>query len=441
MKRLRLRHIIAWLLLVIMGLIVFHAPMTVFVESRWPQVSDIVKAWKELLLGGALILLAIEYTRLRAWKSLARDTITLLVALYAMVHIVSVWLFPLGLQSTVAGLMIDLRYVAYFVGVYTFLKLYPAYRKSFFSIALMGAYLVVGFAVLQLVLSHDFLKYIGYGDATIQPYLTVDKNPDYVRLQSTMRGPNPLGAYAVMVIAGVMAYLKSRGDLRQVRFRDLPIGLGLAAVIALWCSYSRSAVVGLVVAFGIIAWTMRHRISRRRQLIALGSLIVIAGALVGLLQGTSFWHNVVVHDNPTTGAVIDSNQGHADSLRDGMARMAVQPLGAGVGSTGSASLYGDKPLVIENQYLFIAHEVGWFGLVVFVALFVVILRSQWRERDNWWHLALFASGIALAVIGLMQPVWVDDTVAIVWWGLAGAAYGMKGKGDGTTTNKKTARTT
>ena len=435
MKRLQLHHVIAWLLLVVMGLIVFHAPMTVFVASRWSGIGDIVKAWKEILILVALGLLVVAYARERRWSSLRRDAIVWTAGLYAALHLMSVATFPAQFQAAIAGLMIDLRYIAYFVAVYTFLKLYPVYRHSFLKLALWSAYFVVGFAVIQLILPHDFLKYVGYGDATIQPYLTVDKNPDYVRLQSTMRGPNPLGAYAVIVLAGVLSYLRvKRRDTRQLRV----LALGLAAAVALWCSFSRSAVIGFIVVVGILAWSLRGQLTRRRQLAVVIGIVGIASLMVVALQGTSFWHNVVVHDNPTTGASIDSNQGHADSLRDGLARMAVQPLGAGVGSTGSASLYTDSPLIIENQYLFIAHEVGWMGLTVFLGFSTLVLRRLWRQRDDWKSYALFASGIALMMIGLMQPVWADDTVSLVWWGLAGVLYGMKGEGDGTTTNKKAA---
>ena len=118
--------------------------------------------------------------------------------------------------------------------------------------------------------------------------------------------------------------------------------------------------------------------------------------------------------------------------------MMNQPFGGGVGSTGSASLYGDKPLIIENQYLFVAHEAGWLGLALFIVLFVNVLVTSWRSRHDWSHLALLLSGIGLAVIGLMQPVWADDTVAMVWWGVAGVLYGAKGSGYGKPTNKKTA---
>ena len=102
-----------------------------------------------------------------------------------------------------------------------------------------------------------------------------------------------------------------------------------------------------------------------------------------------------------------------------------QPLGAGIGSTGSASLYDDDEggVIIENQYLYIAHETGWLGLALFVAIFGLIMVRLWRARDDWLALGAFASGVGMALIGLLLPVWADDTVAIVWWALAATALG------------------
>jgi len=122
-------------------------------------------------------------------------------------------------------------------------------------------------------------------------------------------------------------------------------------------------------------------------------------------------------------ATPSSNDGHVNSLKDGLGRLLLQPLGGGVGSTGSASLYGSLPLTVENQYLFISHETGWAGLIVFMYIFAEVLRQLWRRRQDYLALGVFASGLGLAVIGLLLPVWTDDTVAIVWWGLAGLAIG------------------
>jgi hypothetical protein len=45
----------------------------------------------------------------------------------------------------------------------------------------------------------------------------------------------------------------------------------------------------------------------------------------------------------------------------------------------------------------------------------------WRKRSDWLALGVFAGGISLAIIGLLLPVWVDDTVSIIWWGMAAIA--------------------
>jgi hypothetical protein len=36
---------------------------------------------------------------------------------------------------------------------------------------------------------------------------------------------------------------------------------------------------------------------------------------------------------------------------------------------------------------------------------------------------MLASGLAMLVIGLLLPVWADDTVALVWWGMTGGVLG------------------
>lgn len=66
----------------------------------------------------------------------------------------------------------------------------------------------------------------------------------------------------------------------------------------------------------------------------------------------------------------------------------------------------------------IAHEVGWLGLGLFVWLNYLVMVALWHRRASWLALGVWASGLGLILIGLVLPVWVDDTVSIVWWGLA-----------------------
>ena len=409
------------LLFVVFGGIVLHAPLTVGFGVLFPEIELLIKSWKELLLIAASILMLVIVYRRKQWV-MFKSPIILLIAGYTLLHLLLVPVSFQGASSAVAGLFIDLRYILFFVLVYAAVALYPTLRRPFLITFFVGAFVVATFALLQVfVLPPDFLKYIGYSNATIVPYLTVDENNAFIRISSTLRGPNPLGAYAAIVLIMSCAYWIKH----QVTKKKLPVGpisvIVIGSMVALWASYSRSALVAAAVGIGIIIGLTVMRKLSRRSWIAIAVLVV--SLTVGLVAGrdSNFVSNVILHENPTTGAAINSNEGHINSLQDGMYRMAIQPLGGGIGSTGSASLYGEQPLIIENQYLFVAHEVGWLGLALFLVLFFMILRQLWQRRSDWLALGVFASGISLALIGLLLPVWVDDTVAIIWWGLAAIA--------------------
>ena len=87
-------------------------------------------------------------------------------------------------------------------------------------------------------------------------------------------------------------------------------------------------------------------------------------------------------------------------------------------------MHGEKTLIIENQYLFVAHENGWIGLALFLMITYYVLVGLWKRRAAWLALAVSASGVGIAIAGLFLPVWVDDTVSIIWWGLAAIALAV-----------------
>lgn len=406
------------ILLVIFGGVVLHAPISVGFSTLWPQQELLIKSWKEVLLGAALLLAIIILTLRKQW-SIIQTKIIYLIALFAALNLLLIPAFDTGFEATIAGLFINLRFFLFFVLVYTAIKLYPRAYRLFFITFIAGALLVLIFAILQVtVLPYDILKYLGYNESTIMPYLTVDQNLNYLRINSTLRGPNPLGVYAVIALCVAMvAWL--RGP-RKMTTKEQVIGGILAAgsVIALWASYSRSAALAAVIAVSVVLLVVYgRRISKPVWV----SLVVVAIALTGslvALRDTQFVSQVILHEDPSEGSDINSNDGHAESLREGTSRMLRQPLGAGVGSTGSASLQSDDPIIIENQYLFVAHENGWVGLTLFLMITYYVLIKLWRRRVEWLALAVLASGAGLAVAGLFLPIWVDDTVAIIWWGLA-----------------------
>lgn len=412
------------ILLAIFGGIVLHAPLSVGFSTLWPDYSLVIKSWKEILLGVALLLGVVILTVQKKWHIL-RSRLIFLIALFAALNLLLVPAYFNGFDATVAGLFINLRFFLFFVLVFVAIRLYPQLYRLFLNVFIGGALVVVVFAVLQVtVLPHDILKYIGYNESTIMPFLTVDQNINFLRINSTLRGPNPLGIYAVIAIAAALA-VWLRGPRKLQRNELVIIGvLGIGAAAALWSSYSRSAALAGLIAVGIILLVAYGRRVTKAVWIALFVVaFTLAGSLV-MLRDTQLVSQVILHEDPHEGNDVNSNDGHAESLVDGTRRMLQQPLGAGIGSTGSASLLGDEPVIIENQYLFIAHETGWVGLVIFLMINYIVLKKLWRRRAQWLALAVFASGVGIAVAGLVLPVWVDDTVSIIWWGLAAIALSL-----------------
>lgn len=440
MKIERLEKIYALGLLIICAGIVIHAPLSVFLGTHAPAYALIIKSWKEIIMLLLMPLAAYLVTRRQLWPEFSRDWIFRLLIAYAVLHIACVVLFYTGVQSTMAGLAIDLRYVLFFALLYTLLRIAPRYKQTVLKIVVAGAVVVLGFAVTQLFLPADILSHIGYSDATIEPYLTVDKNPDYIRVNSTLRGPNPLGAYAAVALALIAAFIARSG--RKLRDTRLKWGLAVLAAlgaVALWVSYSRSSVLALLIAVVVIVPAVGIKKIPSKVAWTTGGIVavLIAAGLI-MAQQSQFISNVILHENPVGGSSVSSNEGHAESLTVGFAQFVHQPLGAGVGSTGSASLLGTDKIIIENQYLFIAHEVGWLGIALYVAIFAFVLHRLWQARTSWLALGMFASGLGLAFVGLIQPVWVDDTVSILWWGLAAVAIIGGAHHGRSTTKQKTA---
>lgn len=413
------------ILLVILAGVIFHAPISVVLSSAWPSFDLLFKSWKEILLVVALALAGIIYFKSK--PKIPHKPLFILIGAFVLVCLFTTVIFYQGLRPSIAGLMIDLRYIVYFVLVLFATLRYPTFKKQFLKVGFVAALISMIFVILQLIiLPTDFLKYLGYGKDTIMPYQTIDQSEDFIRINGTLRGPNPLGAFAMMIIilAGLWVYenYKKLTKKNSVWLAVLLVG----AIMALWASYSRSAWIGAIVAFVICLLVKFGNKVTPRNWAILGAVTVILMAGLFVMRDSYLVSNLILHENPAEGGNINSNDQHSSSLAEGLDRTLAQPLGAGIGSTGSASLYGQYPLIIENQYLFIAHEAGWIGLVLFLAIFGYVLKLLFNNKKSWLALGVFASGVGLALIGLVLPVWTDDTVCFVWWGLAAVAIGIAG---------------
>ena len=421
----RVLHILAVCFVLVMGAIVLHTPVTMFLGMLLPSVAVIIKGWKEailVLIAMGCLLVLIRDRSLRSM--LAKDTLVRLSSAFIGIHLALSMYYFHGWHAFTAGLANDLRYVLIMVVALILSAKVTWLKKVTTRVVAIGALLVGVFGVMQLtVLPHDILQYIGYDwqPGKVAPYLTVDGDSSFIRIGSTLRGPNPLGFYAATILAISAAWLVKRYKKGLDRANGIAVALAALMSICVWFSYSRGALLaalaGLAVIVGAILW------NRHRKLLwtILSSLVIVLLLVVTVFRHNQFVATVVFHDSPSSGAVVTSNEGHLSSLQNGLAAMVRQPLGGGIGSSGSASYYSDdtSTLYIENQYLLIAHESGWIGLILFVLIFSVLLRRLWKLRDDYLAYGLLASGIGLAIACFVLPVWSDDTIAYIWWGLAG----------------------
>jgi len=310
---------------VIFGGIVLHAPIIVGLGTLWPNFDLLIKSWKEILMlvaGLIAIFLLYKTKQMR----LLRDPIIIAISFYAILHLLLLMFMPQSLTSIGAGLAIDLRYVLFFGLVYIALRLYPNYRKLFIKVGIIGALVVLIFALLQVfVLPHDVLKYIGYNTNTISPYLTIDLNHDFIRINSTLRGPNPLGAYAGIILTLVVAFIAKHRIKKDKWLTTAIIILSIGGIVALWASYSRSAMVGTIMAIIIVlAITIFRKLSTKMWVTSGLVLIALIGGFFAA-RNTSFVSNVLLHENPNGGSSITSNEDHINSIRQGMSKLISQP--------------------------------------------------------------------------------------------------------------------
>ena len=427
MKASALKYFIVSLLASLVSIIIilmpFHAFLTVWGSSLVGHYT-LLRLWKEMLLlvciVGCLYLLLAD-TKVRS-HTLTRRLIWLIGA-YA------IWLgfralLALGSHSVTHkaaayGVLVDLRFLAFFLVAWMVALRTKQLPAQWQRLLLWPAYGVIGFALLQfLVLPNDFLSHFGYNTATtIPPFETINHNLSYVRVESTLRGANPLGAYLLLPISLLMVYVVTPAKRNKSHWLVL-----VAALAALFCSFSRSAWLGAFISIAIVLGVRsKHMLSLRLLPYAVAAVLVLAGLGFGLRHNSHF-QNVFLHTEDHSLVAASSNQGHLSALKGGLSNLWHEPFGRGPGTAGPASVYNQgKVRIAEDYFIQIGQEAGWFGLIMFLVINAGVGYLLWVRRADPLALSLFAGLIGLSFVNLLSHAWTDDTLAYVWWGLAGIA--------------------
>ena len=426
--------------LAIIAFVPFHAFLTIWLSTAVGHYTAL-RLWKEVLLIiaalGAVYLFIFDgkvrsgtQSRKLIWVILSYILLTLISGLVAYYH------HNVTAKAFGYGLIANTRFLIFFLVTWTVALRTDRLKMGWWKIVVIPALIVSVFGFLQVtVLPNDFLKHFGYGPQTIAPYQTINSNRDYVRIESTLRGVNPLGAYMAMLATFFVVYIKF---LSKKKFAIKMIALGIAGLVTLTFSFSRSAWIGAVVSVliaGVVAIRNRTRMIRSLIIIGIGSVLLL---VIGIaLQNNTKFQNLVLHTDRTSKIRSTSDGGHKTAIKNGVHDIASQPLGRGVGTAGPASVHNNaKVRLAENYFIQIGQEVGIFGLGLFLLIIGGVGYLLWVRRSDPLALSLFASLIGLSVVNLLSHAWADDTLAYVWWGLAGIAMAQPASKQAAVTSEK-----
>jgi len=388
------------------------------------------KSWKEILLA-ALIPLVIGVCVLR--PDVARTVwgrwYNKLIAAYVVMTLVMSVASQASGEAVVAGVLINLRFLAMFVLAQVVLASglpwVEKFKKRLATWLVTTGTLLAVIAFLQVtVLPKDFLAHFGYNkDTTIAPFMVIDDNPDALRAFATMRGPNTFASYLLLPLAvALLLWWHNRKQWWMA-------GSAVLMAAAIFATHSRSGWLGAAVMTATLAFVALPREALIKWL-KFGTVpaIILVGVVMWLATTVPAIRLAVFHSggNDVTESLTEgSSDKHWRATAEGTAAIVREPLGTGVGSAGPASFYttNSGALIPENYFVQIGQEVGVVGLVIFIAMSVGIARELWRRRQNVWPQALFASFIGIQVINIFLHGWADDPTAMTWWALAGLVLG------------------
>lgn len=403
-----------WLLIIL--LLPFHAFISTWGGSQLGFL-EVWKAWKEFFLFGLLILALFYLIKNNYLKEFFKSKLVILIFVYLILHLLYIAILKPDMQAALVALLFNFR----FLGILLLSMVLTRFvdknllLKLTLKIVLVSSLTVVIFAILQvLLLPKDLLANFGYSLSTIAPYTTLNDDESIVRAMSTLRGPNTLGQYLVLILIILIAIFT------QVK-RWWVGSLMILTILAMYLTHSRSAWLGMVIAVSIYLWiSINDQIIRRRVFIsaAIGASFMLV-ALIAVLPNSPMLQNIIFHTELSDDSE-SSTDAHASALENSFERVVNNPLGSGPGSAGPASFYGSQdPKIPENYYLQITEEVGLVGLVIFGLICFIVVYRLYLQREKMWPKILIATFAGVTIINLFLHGWADETMAMTWWAIAG----------------------
>jgi O-antigen ligase len=394
---------------------------------------DVVSAWKEVLLAGALALI-IWRRRGIPFKATAADWLALAFAAFVVLYalIPQDWL---GGDASARGILYGVRHdltpvACYFLG--RGLTLTARDRRLVRALILVAAAAVAVWGLVdiyaislqtwrdsgvpgwfrdQLGLEYRGLSYLPENWI----YNTGDERP-LRRLVSTLL--SPLATAYLLLVAILVAATWRRGP------RWLPVVTALLA-IGLLFTYSRTTIVALALGLVTLGYALRSWLPVAAGAVFVAAAFFFVRAYPDIAPETRYTaaelriQRAGGAEQPTSGGPLDPGESsfasHLDALEDGVGAVLEHPQGYGVGNAGVTAKRTDTEIKAgESSYTELGVELGLLGMLAFVAWNVALVRLLLR-REPWLAAAL----VAVLALAVQTDVIGVHWLAFVLWTLAG----------------------
>jgi hypothetical protein len=354
-----------------------------------------------------------------------------------------------GILKVIGGFRQELEWIPFFFFAYLIMRSKLRFRQLFLIIGvlalangLVGAY--------QSRLSPAQLGSWGPGySARVEGAAGVSKRTFAFEGESKPRppglGPDSgfSGGIGAMAVPGLLALL-SVGRLRR---RWIALVLCAGALLGVAAAASRSSlIIGVIALLSYAGFSVIARLKVHRLLIGVLVSLGLAYGVASLFLSYSGPNSL--HRQETVGSSLEGNGGGRAGKERNLFQLprdiAGAPLGAGLGTGGSAGGFGGKQKVqIEGKGVsregalnLLAIETGapglllWIGLTLnVVALAVLRLRFIADPELRTYLVAVFAAFMAFTAEGFAGPTLAGTPAGVyLWFAIGIASYWLAGPG-------------
>ena len=227
-----------------------------------------------------------------------------------------------------------------------------------------------------------------------EQFIYLDNGP-LRRAQGFFYEASTLGNFCTLFLVMVAVQFTRSGDRAVTSRKGLMFG-GMVLAGALMLSYSRASVLNVAVALSVLLALHREKLRCSKGLVAAALAVAVGGALAVQAALPALWANYwgrllgsfsFFSESPDR--ILSGRVGHWQELLGFLAREPWHAL-LGIGyKTLPYSTFAGSKVIADNTFLSLLVETGVAGLVVFVVMNAVILRTGWKAIRSGGAEAVF----------------------------------------------------